>query len=257
MAFILQLRRLSFRWLSACGELAEAKPKPSQFVSKFYSEISKTGAVSIVGHSPSKGKDYFPLDIVSFPSPIVSLGKEKVSRLSEILTIFSGIYPLSRRRASPAKRNETFLSPIVFKGSGILSICPRIRSKFPNRACTLSRTGTITKGGDYLSKGKECTAKGIDTIREDGDSIGEGIVSICDNGGGTGEDLVRIRVAGDRICVLTGGKGEAFVCIGVLEDGICRQGRTICEEGGGICAPFVSIGEPIRGHSEQKGGASE
>ncbi|HXC06442.1 MAG TPA: hypothetical protein VNZ86_16905, partial [Bacteroidia bacterium] len=76
--------------------------------------------------SPSKGKDYFPLGRVSFPSPIVSPREEKVSPWSEILTISSGIYPFGARRVSPGKRRETFPSPIVSKGSGMLSICPKI-----------------------------------------------------------------------------------------------------------------------------------
>ncbi|HXC04727.1 MAG TPA: hypothetical protein VNZ86_08230 [Bacteroidia bacterium] len=134
--------------------------------------------------------------------------------MSQILTISSGIYPFGARRASPGKRRETFPSPIVSKGLNMLSICPKIRSKFTNRACRLSRTGAIAKGGDSPSKGKECMAKGRDTIREVEDGIGKGIVSICDKEGGIGEDLVRIGVVGDRICVVA--------------DRICLVGDKIC-----------------------------
>jgi hypothetical protein len=159
-----------------------------------------------------------------------------VSFLSQILTIYLGICPFGKRRASPGKGRETFPSPIGSKGSSILSICPRIRSKFTNRACPHLQRGAIAKGGDSPAKGKECMAKGRDTIREVGDGIGEGIVRICDHGGGIGEGLVPIGVARDRICMLGDGKGEGLVRIGLLAGGICGQG-------GGIDAPFVCIGE--------------
>jgi hypothetical protein len=217
----------------------------------------KTGGVSIVGHSPSKGKDYFPLGRVSFPLPIVSPREEKVSFLSQILTIYSGICPFGTRRVSPGKRRRTFPSPIVSKGSRILSICLKIASKFTNRACRLSRTGAIAKGGDSPAKGKECMAKGRDTIREVEDGIGEGIVRICDQEGGIGEGVGRIGVVGDRICEGGGGKGEGLVPIGEGGERISIVGDGIGERRVGISVPFVCMGEHTHCHSEQKRRASE
>jgi hypothetical protein len=161
----------------------------------------RTGTIATPIHAPSKGKESLPLAIHYFPSPIVSPCEEKVRLLSQILTFYLRIYPFATKKVSTRKRGRSLPPPIQSLSIEILSICPQIRSKSTNRACIISRTGSIAKGGDSPSKGKECIAKGGDTIREDGACIGEGIARIPDNVGRIGEGLVRIGVPGDRICV--------------------------------------------------------
>ena len=225
-------------------------------------------------------------------TPILSPGEEKVSQLSEILTIYLSIRRHAKVKASPGTeivsprsqkvsfgkgRRSTSSpirsspSPIQSPASKILSICLKIRSKFANRACTLLPTCTIAIVVVRTAIEGVRIAIAIVRVGEVGDRIGEEIVRICDNGGCIGKDLVRIGVAGDRICVqgdatciVGGGKcvPEDPICvvgdrIWIAGDDICRLGGTIGEDGGGLNVHFVSICIPTLCHSEQKRRASE